>query len=167
MSAFADIAERHTATCDLFSDAIRRFGSQQLKAGGNSMRPAIWPGDCLVIESVEPSDLAIGDVVVWRRHGSIVAHRVVAMSHRAGGIHIITRGDRLHVDDEPAAPAALIGRITSIRRGPFRFDPASPAGPSWRAASVVLEWALTCRRLLSLAWRRARVFESWAPMRAS
>jgi hypothetical protein len=167
VSALADIAQRHTATCDLFSDAIRRFGSQQLKAGGNSMRPAIWPGDRLVIESAESSDLAIGDVVACRRHGSIVAHRVVATSNRADGVYIITRGDRLRSNDEPCALSDVIGRVTSIRRGPFRFDPARATGLEWRAASYLLEGALTCRRLLSVAWHRGRVSESWAPMRAS
>ena len=156
----ADIAKRDAVACGLFADAIDKFGTQQLKAGGSSMRPAIWPGDRLVIQATDPSHVAIGDVVAFRRRSAIVAHRVVATLDLAPDIHLVTRGDRLHEEDAPTAPHALLGRVVSIRRGPFRIDPARPVTFGWRAASALLETALVCRLRLSSAWYRARAVVS-------
>jgi hypothetical protein len=167
VSASTDIAERHAVACDLFADAIHQFGSQQLKAGGNSMRPTIWPGDELLIQSVDPSDIAIGDVVAFRCRSAIVAHRVVAQVDLSCSVHLVTRGDRLRANDEPTSADALLGRVTRIRRGPFQFNPTRPVPFGWRATSALFEVALACRRLFSFARRRAQTFESWALMRAS
>ena len=159
MSAATDIAERHATACDLFADALRQFGVQQLKAGGNSMRPTIWPSDQLLIQSVEPSDIAIGNVVAFRRGSAIVVHRVIAMVDLPSGVELVTRGDALTSNDEPTAPHALLGRVTGIRRGPFQFDPMRPVSFGWRAASALCEAALAGRRVLSVARHRALMLD--------
>jgi hypothetical protein len=83
------------------------------------------------------------------------------------GVHVVTRGDRLRANDEAAGPTALLGRVTGIRRGPFRFDPTTPVSGGWRAASALIEGALACRRLLSSVWRRAKTLETRRAIQAS
>ena len=165
-SALADAAKWDTAACELFADAVQRFGAQQLKAGGSSMRPAIWPGDRLVIQACDSTQIAVGDVVAFRRGSTVVVHRVVSIADLAAGGPLVTRGDRLSGVDEPMAPSALLGRVTIVRRGPFRLDSARPVAIGWRAASALFEAAHTCRRLAGAVWRSGRSlarFESgWA-----
>lgn len=157
-SAAADAARWDTAACQLFADAVQQFGAQELKAGGSSMRPAIWPGDRLVIQAADSTQISIGDVVAFRRGSAIVAHRVVAAADGAASSHLLTRGDRLSDVDEPIAPSALLGRVMVVRRGPFLVDPARPVPLGWRAVSALFETAYACRRHLALAWRFARAF---------
>jgi hypothetical protein len=138
--------------CELFAAALRRFGTQELKAGGRSMLPAIWPGDRLSIRSTDPSHIAAGDIVAFRRHAAIVVHRVVGILAAPSGTSLITRGDGLRTADPPVPASALLGRVVAQARGPFRLDPAAPVPRRWRLASTIVEWLRGCRTGLSL-WR--------------
>lgn len=130
---------RTSAGCDLFAEAVRRFGSHEVRVGGRSMLPAIWPGDRLTIHSVPHDAIGPGDIVGVRRGAALVVHRVVGWVALPAGLHLVTRGDALPEADAPTPAACVVGRVSDVRRGPFQVAPAGSAGRAWRVLALVVE----------------------------
>lgn len=130
---------RTSAGCDLFTEAVRRFGSHQVRVGGRSMLPSIWPGDRITLDSVSHDSIAVGDVVGIRRGATLVVHRVVGWATLPAGLHVVTRGDGLRQADAPVPVACVVGRVSDIRRGPFRVAPQGSAGLAWRVLAFLVE----------------------------
>src|SRR5260370_7045675 len=80
------------------------------------MLPAILPGDTLVVEQTKTSCAVPGDIVLFRRHERLFAHRVIGQQHRNGVTCIVTSGDSLAESDPPVFRHELLGRVTSILR---------------------------------------------------
>ena len=106
MSAGAGVAPQ------LFRDVLSRFGAARLRAFGLSMRPAIQPGDVLHLRAVRVADLSTGDVVLFVRHGALVAHRLVAIRGRL----LRTRGDAHWRRDPWLRPSQVLGRVQGVTR---------------------------------------------------
>lgn len=94
-----------------------RAGAEaELVLRGGSMAPAIRPGDRLRVAPLHAGELpALGEVVVTARGGTLVAHRVAAVSAGA----VITRGDAARAPDLPVAPDEVLGRVVAVRRAPL------------------------------------------------
>jgi signal peptidase I len=73
----ARATSRETLGCELAAEVIRSFGSLRLRVVGASMLPAVWPGDLLSVRSDDAAEAVPGDIVVFKREGRLVAHRVV------------------------------------------------------------------------------------------
>ncbi len=80
------------------------------------MLPAIWPEDTLIVERVLPDDILPGQVVVVGRHGTLCAHRVVAVKGKENNRHWITQGDALPDPDPPVFASELMGRVAYVVR---------------------------------------------------
>lgn len=80
-----------------------------------SMRPAIDPGDVVIVQSVPAGAVAIGDVITFRTSGSDVpvTHRVVDVTEDAnGGPAFATKGDANEDPDARVVPAGqVVGRV--------------------------------------------------------
>jgi hypothetical protein len=77
---------------------------------GWSMAPTLGDGDWL---RVAPLDGARpGDLVVARRAGILVAHRLI----RLDGQMAVTQGDACAAPDSPLRTEALLGRVVAVRR---------------------------------------------------
>jgi signal peptidase I len=88
----------------------------RLPAVGNSMLPAIRPGDTLVVGHASPEALAVGDIIVWLADERLIAHRVVRLFEAAGERLFQTHGDARPRPD-PAAPISrVIGRVEDVER---------------------------------------------------
>jgi signal peptidase len=73
-----------------------RMGYRAVFMTTGSMRPAIAPGDLVVLKPVDPATIEVGDVITFRAPvGSheLVTHRVVAVSSSAEGLSFRTKGD--------------------------------------------------------------------------
>lgn len=138
-AACAAQGARTSAACDLFAEAVRRFGSHQVRVGGRSMLPSIWPGDRITIQSVPRDAIGAGDVVGVRRGATLVVHRVVGWVALPAGLHIVTRGDALRQTDAPVPAACVVGRVSDVRRGPFQVAPAGSVGRAWRVLAFLVE----------------------------
>jgi len=96
-----------------------------------------------------------GQIAIFRRHGGLVAHRVV----RNPDSVLITRGDRLRCDDAPVLEEELVGRVVSVIRDgreiPVEFSLVC------RAAAVVLRRSDFAVRVLLGLERRLRPGSSW------
>lgn len=59
-----------------------------------SMNPALLPGDFIVVFPVDPSDVIVGDIIVfWNPRGEKVSHRLVKIDYEEEGIYFTTKGD--------------------------------------------------------------------------
>ena len=136
----------------LFEIYRQQAASSWIEADGQSMQPLIHPGDWMLVEfGALPT--AVGEIVLFSRGDSVVAHRVVA--HRRGSAPLITKGDAEPYCDPPLGAADVLGVVRALRHGPH--SPPSGAGcrgPSARAIARVSRWS---GRGAALARRMATV----------
>ena len=95
------------------------------------MAPTLRDGDRLRVVAIGGVPARAGEIVLARRGGALVAHRLMALaSERA-----ITRGDGQSSDDPPLPASALCGRVVEVERLGRRFLPSTPGaierGATW------------------------------------
>lgn len=86
----------------------------RLYGAGSSMRPAIPAGAALIIEPATARDLRLGDVVVYRRDATLVAHRLVGRERDGGQVALRTKGDILAGLDVPLPAEGVLGRVVAM-----------------------------------------------------
>ena len=104
-------------TSELATELVRKWKFVTLPAVGTSMVPVIHPGDLLHVRRAALEEISPGDIVVYARHGRMIAHRVVATG--AAGTrepYLITRGDRSQTSDSPLFSSELIGLVAVVER---------------------------------------------------
>jgi hypothetical protein len=92
----------------LVADALRRSGRSRLQVHGESMLPALWPGDVVEIASCSLKDVRPGEIVLALRDGRFFLHRLVARCTPNG---FLLRGDSMSGSDPQFPPEALLGRL--------------------------------------------------------
>ena len=89
---------------------------------GTSMQPAYEPGDLILIEEVSPSDIKVGDVIVYTvppmvrsvyNYPLVVAHRVIKVDTAQGTISFRTKGDNTGEDPFTVRPEDLRGQVSN------------------------------------------------------
>ena len=143
----------------LFLEVLRSFGAARLAVTGTSMLPAIWPGDVLEVRRQGVGQVQPGDVVLFRRDGRLVVHRVVERFDRQGGNLLVTRGDRQRATDSPISNDELLGRVTEIFRGNRRKVPRLNFA-CWVGAWILTRSEFLTRVLVHL--RNRPPWRSWA-----
>lgn len=87
---------------------------------GMSMWPTFKPGDALLLDDLNPSELAVGDVVVFlpshsaRHPGSLVCHRIIAIETTGGMLWFTTQGDYNRKPDIKWSEEQLVGRVVEV-----------------------------------------------------
>lgn len=81
-----------------------------------SMEPAYPPGTLVIVQPVNPNDIAIGDAITYQITPGVaeyVTHRVIAISRSTGGeLSFTTKGDNNgSADTTPVIPAQVQGRV--------------------------------------------------------
>ena len=149
-------AQRRAACCELITAVAHTSGEVSLKLTGTSMLPAVWPGDVVTVQRCNLAELQPRQIVLFRREGGLVAHRVVSVAQD----HVITQGDSLPSRDLPVTLIEIVGQVTGISRN----GRSVPVGLSfWQhSAAFFLRRSDFCLRLLLLtanlpAQLRARV----------
>jgi signal peptidase I len=97
---------------DLAAEVLRAGGNLRLQALGNSMLPAIWPGDVLCIEHRAGDEIVPGDIVLVARDGRFFIHRLMEKCESGW----ITRGDSLLQNDPPVEEIQVLGKVSTIHR---------------------------------------------------
>ena len=114
----------------LVAEALRLSGRLRLQVHGESMLPALWPGDVVEIASCSLEDLRPGEIVLARRDGRLFLHRLVSTRKPDG---FLLRGDSMPGSDPQFPAEALLGRLVSKAgetRGvsPFQREMVARAG---------------------------------------
>lgn len=96
----------------LVAEALRlSAGSPQgvrLRVHGESMLPALWPGDVVKIASCSMDDVRPGEIVLAVREDHLFLHRLVSPCTPKG---FRLRGDSMPGPDPQYSPEALLGRL--------------------------------------------------------
>jgi signal peptidase I len=132
----AEIA--HAAKCELAEKTLRRFGSLRLRVTGFSMLPSVWPGDLLLIRRQEMEQIYPGDIVLFARHGRLIAHRVVLKTDDPEAPSLVTRGDALPSQDSAISPAELLGKVSGILRAGEWIQPRRRLSISARITAILV-----------------------------
>lgn len=82
---------------------------------GNSMSPYIEAGDMILVQhTLRP--VRLGDVIVFRCSGELVAHRVVFV-RKSGSRYIYrAKGDNSRNFDMPISQSSILGRVICVRK---------------------------------------------------
>lgn len=98
----------------LVADVLRRQPASgqvvSLRVHGESMLPAIWPGDVVEIESCSEG-IRPGEIVLATRDGQLFLHRLLAPCRLDG---FLLRGDSLPGADPLFPREALLGRLAGF-----------------------------------------------------
>jgi len=95
-------------------------GAGSYVVASNSMSPAISAGSLVYV--VDAGEYKVGDVVTFRRDGTLVTHRIV----ETGPDHYVTSGDANDGPDAPIPPDAIVGEVVlSLPLYGYFFDVAS------------------------------------------
>lgn len=96
------------------------FHLKILSVQTGSMRPSFSPGDALLLQRIQPSQLQHGTIVSYRSSRSpneLVTHRLV----RVGQGSFQTKGDALTIPDPVVRDSLLVGRVTAVLPGMGRL----------------------------------------------
>ena len=105
----------------LAQDVLTASGELRLVASGSSMLPALQAGDMLTFRCRRRVHPRVGQVVLYRYEGRLIAHRLRA---RGANGHWIIRGDSSpDRDDLPVADADLLGVLVGQQRGQRELNP--------------------------------------------
>jgi signal peptidase I len=106
-------------------------GLLRLRVNGDSMAPLLQPGDSVLVAAVAPALIERGDLILFRRTGEVVTHRVVAKSCTGWR----TKGDNRRHLDPAVGSQEILGRVVAIERGAGKIDLQKGR---WRATNRVL-----------------------------
>jgi len=115
------------------AQALGSGGGFRLTVEGDSMRPSLEPGDCVIAEPLRGRTPEPGDVVVIRGVGDRAAvHRVVARQRRRTGWLLATIGDAMRHLDGVVGEASILGYVVAVERQGSQLPiPQHDVGP-WR-----------------------------------
>ena len=125
----------------LVADALRLSGRLRLQVHGESMLPALWPGDVVEIASCSLEDVRPGEIVLARRDGRLFLHRLISTSKPNG---FLLRGDSMPGSDPQFLAEALLGRLASKadeRRGVSGFSVQSFGVKWFGVTSFGVKWS--------------------------
>ncbi|MEM4862325.1 MAG: signal peptidase I [Candidatus Nezhaarchaeales archaeon] len=97
---------------------------------GNSMIPVLHSGDVVLLAGVKPSDLKVGDIIVYKYGGKFIIHKIVHIEVKDGKYFFITQGENNRAPDPyPVSEDQVVGRVVCVlipRAGivlqePFRY----------------------------------------------
>jgi len=142
-------AARTALVADALGSSCGSLNSMRLRVYGESMLPALWPGDVVEIESCSFEEIKPGDIVLAQREGRLFLHRLMSQPSTDG---FCLRGDSMPASDPTFPAPALLGRLVQTgtrKRGVFGTALLS------RAVGLLLCYsAVTRRAVLKLHHRR-------------
>lgn len=85
----------------------------EIKAGGYSMFPLLWPGDVLCVQPLQ-LPMHPGELVVFDRGDTLVAHRFITIKDDK----VICKGDGFATYDHPMEMRQVLGKVVyRLRNG--------------------------------------------------
>ena len=136
-----------------------------------SMAPVINPGDVTVAVQEPTADLAVGQIISYQipvDDHRVVSHRVVRVTHGAGGtVTVQTKGDHNAAAD-PWTATVSDSRVWTVRAVVPHLGDVIRAlrGPGLRIAFLYVGPALLVLLLLAEIWRSPRARPDEGPRRA-
>ena len=152
MPEAAQTVLRENGTIELAAETLRVFGRLWLRVSGASMLPALRPGDVLQFQVYSAEQVEAGDVVLFRRGGRLVIHRVLSKTPTG----LITQGDALATIDPPVDSADLLGKVVSMSRRGRNLPFQASSSASQRLTRWLFRHSDFATRLF-LRWQRLSI----------
>jgi hypothetical protein len=126
------------------------------------MFPTIMANETIMVEPIDASEAAMGDIILYRSNGNLIAHRVVGINMLTGNTssshsdletqssvlsphHFFTfRGDAASSCDEPVKASQILGKVILIERYGCSIDPYSS---THKLSCFALFWMARIKRL--------------------
>jgi hypothetical protein len=130
------------------------------------MYPTILTNENIIVEAIEPSGVQVGDIILYKSNGNLIAHRVFeinmltdknssphsdldSQSSVLNPHHFFTfRGDACPSCDDPVEANQILGKVVSIERNGHRINPYSF---SHKISCHARSWVNRIIRLLNLS----------------
>jgi hypothetical protein len=132
----------------LVAETLRASGCLRLRVHGESMLPALWPGEVVEIASCSPEDVRPGEIVLALRDGRLFLHRFVGRFNdpcKPSGF--VLRGDSMPGPDPQFPTEAMLGRLLQKVDGARAVCPAA-LPPGFRAKWLGMKWSRALGTLL-------------------
>jgi signal peptidase I len=98
------------------SDLLLRDQIFRLRVSSWSMYPVLWKGDQITVEPATPTQLQVGDLLLFHDHGRLICHRLVATQETGTGQRLTTKGDAAAGCGEVIQPDQVLGRVVAVTR---------------------------------------------------
>jgi hypothetical protein len=143
---------------ELWYDFFNKKGKGWLPVLTDSMVPLIRPGDQVLISFNGGEQINFGDILLFKRNGELIVHRVLRKCQREKGVYFLEQGDARHTSGLVGAINA-IGRVDLVKRGNKIMDLTSPLS---RITSVALTaWiALSSSAFRSFKPSKSRIMKT-------
>jgi len=127
---------------DLTAELLSRGTTVRFRPSGRSMYPSIREGELITVEPVQPSDVKLGDIVLYRSQRGLIAHRVVGTEREQGtstqssvlSPHYFLQGDASLSCDQPVAGQQILGRVVRVQRNGRSVALATRGAKMWHKA---------------------------------
>lgn len=127
-----------------------------MAVSGNSMTPLIHLGDQVLVSRVASEQIRSGDIVLFKRDGDMIVHRILKRWQTPDGIGFSEKGDNTLTCGLIDADE-IIGRVTMVKGGRKMLGFGSPVGRLtnlalsvwfyWTTAAVAILRASTSRNI--------------------
>lgn len=86
------------------------FGCKFYVVLTGSMQPDIKPGDLIIIKSIDPGDVKVGDVITFKNNNidSVTTHRVKNIVNDNDNLKFVTQGDANNIEDKEPVKSELV-----------------------------------------------------------
>jgi len=97
-------------------EVLGKGSTFRFRALGGSMFPFIRPGDLLTTKAVDPTDLLIGEVLLYQREGRFFVHRLIKKKIVDETPLFVTHGDHLPFSDPTVLSSQILGKVICVER---------------------------------------------------
>jgi ATP-binding cassette subfamily B protein len=118
--------ELNNSLLDFAETLLDENRTLSIRMKGFSMYPTLKAGDIGMLDKCSPEELKIGDIVVFKAHDKLIAHRLTDVFHKNEVRMFMTKGDKNLYKDAPFTGDALVGKITLFQRGNRTIKTDSP-----------------------------------------
>ena len=98
---------------DLWEDLYCKKHKSWLTVLSGSMMPLLQIGDKVLVQSVKPADIRVGDIIVFKNSDKFIVHRVIRNYNSSS---FLQKGDNT-TTAEIVRSEHVIGRVIAIRKG--------------------------------------------------
>jgi polysaccharide export outer membrane protein len=106
----------------LADSMLKENGNIKVPVTGDSMSPVLRTGDTIYVESTEAGSLSVGDILVYKSEGNMVAHRLIRILYKNGRYMFLTKGDTFSYVDSPLPESDLVGRVYAAGKFGMKLD---------------------------------------------
>ena len=138
------------AVVNLLDGELKMGKTAWLRVATGSMWPTIHPGDRVLIKGIAPQELALGDLVVFKRNGELILHRLLGKE----ATQVLTAGDCAKIFDPLVDNEDVVGKVVTLKRHGQNVPLAGNLRS--RTKALYVRTKLTARGALRWVYHRLR-----------